>query len=72
MSLEASAQPPGADWTPEQVLAWMDSFRALILGARIAEDAGERGSAYDRIRSEDPSRRVDPSAVIETRASNRS
>ena len=70
MNLGASAQPPGADWTAEQVLAWMDSFRALILGAGIAEGEGEQGSAYDRIRSEDPSRRVDLSPVTGTRASN--
>ncbi len=44
------------DWTPEQTLDWMDSFRSLILEARAAE-AGI-GSAYERIRRMDPLRQV--------------
>ena len=63
MNAGFSTPPHGADWTAEQVLAWMDSFRALILGARLAD--GEQGSAYDRIRDEDPSRRVAVHQVTE-------
>lgn len=70
MNAGSSAPLPGADWTAEQVLAWMDSFRALILGAGVAD--GEHGSAYDRIRSEDPSRRVDVRQSVETPDPHRS
>ena len=63
MNAGFSTPPHGVDWTAEQVLAWMDSFRALILGARLAD--GEQGSAYDRIRDEDPSRRVAVHQVTE-------
>lgn len=46
------------DWTPEQTLDWMDSFRSLILEARAAESG--IGSAYERIRRSDPMRQVGP------------
>lgn len=51
-----SAVPPGSDWTAQQVLAWMDSFRALILEAQPPGIDGR--NAYDRIRDADPMRRV--------------
>ena len=46
------------DWTAEQTLDWMDSFRSLILEAGAAE-AGI-GNAYERIRRSDPMRQVRP------------
>lgn len=53
-------------WTPEQTLDWMDSFRALILEAGAVE-AGI-GSAYERIRRNDPMRQVRPASSSSTSA----
>ena len=39
-------------WTAEQVMAWMDSFRELILGS----EKGDR--PYDRVRRADPMRQI--------------
>lgn len=44
-----------ARWSAEQVMEWMDSFRALILECAVTDSAGS--SAYDRVREADPSRR---------------
>lgn len=50
------AVPSGTDWTAQQILAWMDSFRALVLQAQPPGTDGRH--AYDRIRAADPMRRV--------------
>ena len=51
-----SARPPGSDWTAQQVLTWMDSFRALMLEGVSPGVDGLR--PYDRIRDADPMRSV--------------
>lgn len=57
MSFPDSTARAGADWTAEQILAWMDSFRELVLLSR--EGAAKERSSYDAIRACDPSRRVE-------------
>ena len=56
MSHFDSAMPPGTDWTADQILAWMDAFRALVLQTQPPGIDGR--PAYDRIREADPTRRV--------------
>lgn len=56
-----SARPAGGDWTAQEVLDWMDSFRALILEG--VSPVVDEMRPYDRIRAADPMRRVRPGLV---------
>ena len=56
MSRFDSAVPPGTDWTADRILAWMDSFRALVLQTQPPGSDGR--PAYDRIRDAHPTRRA--------------
>jgi len=57
----SSATPNGArpdlEWTAEQVMAWMDSFRELIL------HTAEGADRYERLRRADPMRQVNLKAA---------
>ena len=46
-------------WTAEQVLGWMDSFRELILSTAEGDDP------YERLRRADPMRQMNPKGVAE-------
>ena len=48
---------PDPQWTAEQVMAWMDSFRELILNTTEGDDP------YDRLRRADPMRQANLEAV---------
>ena len=53
MNIEPSERlPPGTRWTAEQVMAWMDSFRDLILSTEKGDQP------YDRVRRADPMRQI--------------
>lgn len=56
MNNPGSPRPPESDWTAQQVLAWMDSFRALVLQAQPLAIDGR--PPYDTIRDADPMRTV--------------
>ena len=51
-----SVEPRRSDWTAQQILAWMDSFRALVLDAQPPDINGR--AVYDRVRDADPMRRI--------------
>lgn len=54
--------PTASGWSVAQTLAWMDSFRHLVLSAHAKGPATP--STYDSIRAGDPSRRVDRATSV--------